>query len=230
MSRIRVKICCISSIDEAQLAIQAGADALGLVADMPSGPGIISDERVREIATATPPGVETFLLTSRSSAQDIIEHVQYCVPTTVQIVRHIDVAEYEKIQRALPATRRVQVIHVEDHDALDLIEHYQPFVHAFLLDSGTPNASNVELGGTGRTHDWEISAEFVRRSAKPVFLAGGLKADNIEAAVNQVSPWGLDLCSSVRSQGQLDRHKLEAFMQNAASLRSAGPVAVDLAP
>ena len=104
------------------MAIRHGADAIGLVADMPSGPGIIDDELVRDIAQATPPGVESFLLTSRQLGQDIVDHVKFCGTTTVQIVRHIDVTEYNVIKQQLPHTRRIQVIHVEDEGALDLIE------------------------------------------------------------------------------------------------------------
>ncbi len=210
--RTRVKVCCIASIDEAQMAIAAGADALGLVAEMPSGPGPIDDERIRTIAAATPPPVATFLLTSRERGRDIVDHARFCATNTVQVVSHIDPAEYESIVRALPEVRRVQVIHVEDESALDLIEAYAPHVHAFLLDSGRPSAAVAELGGTGRAHDWSISREFVARAAKPVFLAGGLRPENAAEAIATVQPYGLDLCSGIRSENQLDADKLVAFM------------------
>lgn len=191
---------------------------------MPSGPGIIDDELVREIAQATPPGVDSFLLTSREQGTEIAEQVEYCAPTTVQVVRHIDPVHYEVLQRRLPGTRLVQVIHVEDEGVLDLIPHYAPYVHAFLLDSGKPNASRVTLGGTGDVHDWQISAEFVNRSELPVFLAGGIGPDNATQAIQRVQPWGVDLCSSVRTQGQLDPTKLQQFM--AVVNRSSGSARV----
>jgi len=194
------------------MAVAAGADALGLVGEMPSGPGIIDDELAREIAAVAPPAVSTFLLTSRETGEAIAQHVEYCGPTTVQIVRHIDPAEYETIIRRLPTTRRVQVIHVEGEDALELVQLYEPFVHAFLLDSGRPDASVAELGGTGRSHDWSISADIVRTTHKPVFLAGGLNSDNAKAAIGSVRPFGLDLCSAVRTEGRLDERKLHRFM------------------
>ncbi len=194
------------------MAIAAGADALGLVAEMPSGPGPIDDERIRRIAAATPPPVATFLLTSRERGRDIVDHARFCATNTVQVVSHIDPAEYETIVRALPEVRRVQVIHVEDESALDLIEAYAPHVHAFLLDSGRPSAAVAELGGTGRAHDWSISREFVARAAKPVFLAGGLRPENAAEAIATVQPYGLDLCSGIRSENQLDADKLIAFM------------------
>ena len=193
------------------MAVRLGAHALGLVGEMPSGPGMISDELARDIARTVPPGVDTVLLTSRTTADGIADHAAFCGTSTVQIVQHIDPAEYPKLTRHLPALRRVQVIHVEDDGALDLIRAYEPHVHAFLLDSGRPNGATVELGGTGRVHDWRISAEFVRRSVKPVFLAGGLKPGNVTDAVREVRPYGVDLCSGVRTDGALDEALLTRF-------------------
>lgn len=215
---MRVKICCISSVDEARMAVRAGADALGLVGEMPSGPGVIDDRTVREIVEIVPPPVATFLLTQRCDAASIAEHVLDCGTNTVQIVNHIEPIEQARLARLLPrAIRRVQVIHIEDRDALDLIGAYAPHVHAFLLDSGRPAADIPELGGTGRVHDWEISAEFVRRSPLPVFLAGGLNSANVKEAMERVAPHGLDLCSGVRTGDRLDTAKLSAFMSAARS-------------
>ncbi len=212
MFRTRVKVCCIASRDEADMATAAGADALGLVARMPSGPGPIPDDRIADITAAALPPVATFLLTSETTAEAIAEHVSRTQPTTVQIVSHIDVAESRELAERLPHVRRVQVIHVEGREALDMISLYSPYVHAFLLDSGRPNAVIAELGGTGRAHDWAISADFVRASTRPVFLAGGLSASNVGEAIRQVRPYGLDLCSGVRTDGHLDAAKLDAFM------------------
>ena len=217
MHRTRVKICCIASIEEANMAIAAGADALGLVAEMPSGPGPIDDDTIAQIAAFAPPPLATFLLTSRTEADGIVDHARYCGTNTLQIVSHIDAIEYPAIIRALPHIRRVQVIHVEDAGAIDLLRQYEPYVHAFLLDSGRPNAAVTELGGTGRTHDWAISAACVAATKKPVFLAGGLAPDNVSRAISQVKPFGLDLCSGVRTNHQLDHKKLSAFMQAVAT-------------
>lgn len=208
----RVKVCCISSEAEAALAVACGANALGLVGPMPSGPGIIDETLAARIAATTPPGVETFLLTSRIEATDILAHVGSVRPSVVQVVQHVDPGVYPLLMKAAPEVKRVQVIHVEDAGALDLIGRYEPYVHAFLLDSGRPNADTVELGGTGRTHDWEISRRFVEATLRPVFLAGGLKPGNVSGAIGRVNPFGVDLCSGVRSNGDLDAEKLRAFM------------------
>jgi phosphoribosylanthranilate isomerase len=210
--RTRIKVCCIASTDEARMAIEAGADALGLVARMPSGPGPIADATIAEVTAFVPPPVATFLLTSETTAEAIAAHVRATNPSTVQIVSHIDPAESEKLAALEPHVRRVQVIHVEGPGALDLIPAYAPHVHAFLLDSGRPNAAVAELGGTGRAHDWAVSAAFVQATGRPVFLAGGLSAANVAAAIRQVRPYGLDLCSGVRTDGRLDPVKLAAFV------------------
>ena len=211
--RTRVKVCCISSLSEAETAVALGADALGLVGDMPSGPGIISDELARDIAAAVPPPVATFLLTSRTRGDEIAEHVGHCGCSAVQVVQHIDPAEHEVIRARQPRVRRVQVIHVEDAGALELIADYAPYVDAFLLDSGRPTATTPELGGTGRTHDWAVSRDFVARAARPVFLAGGLKPENVGEAIATVRPYGLDLCSGVRREDVLHAESLAAFMK-----------------
>lgn len=210
--RTRIKICCIASLAEARLAIRCGADAVGLVSVMPPGPRVIDNRTIAVIASGVPPPIATFLLTSGATAESIAEHVRRTGPSTVQIVLRIDPAESEKLVNLLPTTRRVQVIHVEDECALDLIPHYAPHAHAFLLDSGRPTLPIPEYGGTGRIHDWKVSAEFVRRSPLPVFLAGGLTVNNVGEAIRTVRPFGVDLCSGVRTDGRLDQEKLVAFI------------------
>lgn len=194
------------------LAVRHGADAVGLVGAMPSGPGPISDALIAEIAAAVPPPVASFLLTSETTADAIADHVRGTGASTVQMVCHIDPAEAARLTALIPTTRRVQVIHVEGLEALDLIPAYAPHVHAFLLDSGRPSLAVPEFGGTGRVHDWSVSAPFVRASPLPVFLAGGLTPANVADAIRTVRPYGLDLCSGVRTEGALDAKKLDAFM------------------
>ncbi|RKQ97013.1 phosphoribosylanthranilate isomerase [Kushneria sinocarnis] len=208
----RLKICCISSLAEAELAVAAGADALGLVGDMPSGPGVLDDDTIRLIAREVPPPVATFLLTREREAGHIAEHMHYCGCDTVQIVNHVDPGEHVLLAEQLPDRRRVQVIHVEDEWAPRLIERYADRVHAFLLDSGRPSAALPELGGTGRVHDWSISARFVEQSPRPVFLAGGLSPANVTEAIAQVAPFGLDICSGVRVSGALDESRLREYV------------------
>lgn len=214
----KVKICCISSPAEAQMAIRAGASALGLVAEMPSGPGVISDEMIRAIARSVPPPVATFLLTSRTEATGIAAHQQATGANTVQIVDALTAGSYAELRTALPGIALVQVVHVIDEASIDEALAIAPQVDALLLDSGNPNLAVKELGGTGRVHNWAISRRIVEQSGVPVFLAGGLRPDNVQAAVEAVQPWGLDLCSGVRTEGRLDEQKLAAFFAALAAL------------
>jgi phosphoribosylanthranilate isomerase len=211
MPRPRVKICCIVSIAEARLAVSAGASALGLVGRMPSGPGVVDDTLIAEIAAIVPPPVATFLLTSETRADAIVDHVRRCRTNTVQLVDRVEVTAHAAIRRALPHVKIVQVLHVADADVVDEARALAGAVDAFLLDSGNPKLAVKELGGTGRVHDWGLSRRIVEAVDRPVFLAGGLRADNVSEAIARVKPFGVDLCSSVRSEGRLDAAKLAAF-------------------
>ncbi len=209
----RIKICCISSVSEAQEAIRCGASALGLVGAMPSGPGVISDEQIRTIAQGVPPPIATFLLTSETDASAIIAHQKRARTSTVQIVDALTRGTYQEIRVALPGVKLVQVIHVVDEASVDYALEVADGVDALLLDSGNPNLAVKELGGTGRVHNWQLSRQIREQVSKPIFLAGGLHADNVREAIETVEPFGLDLCSGVRTNGQLDGRKLESFFE-----------------
>lgn len=210
----RVKICCISSLAEAQLAIAHGAAALGLVSHMPSGPGVISEEMIADIAARVPPGVATFLLTSKQDVDAIIAQQRCCGTNTIQLCDHLLTGTHQDLRAALPGIKIVQVIHVTGEQSLREAEEVAPFVDAILLDSGNQKLAVKELGGTGRTHDWSISRKIRERINVPIFLAGGLKPENVAAAIAQVTPFGLDICSGVRTNGHLDAAKLRQFFIN----------------
>ncbi len=213
--RIRIKICCISSIKEANTAIELGADAIGLVAKMPSGPGPIDDELIRLIAQSAPPLIGTFLLTSETSADEIIKHHHRTRTNTIQIVDQLSLGTYSQIKEALPSVKIVQVIHVIDSNSVDLAIKLSDCVDALLLDSGNPNLQIKELGGTGRVHNWNLSRQ-IRDNAKcPVILAGGLNPENVRQAIEEVQPYAIDVCSGVRTNGVLDINKLGSFVRNA---------------
>jgi phosphoribosylanthranilate isomerase len=175
MSKPRVKICCISSIDEARIAIEHGASALGLVGHMPSGPGVIGDELINQIVKTVPPPISTFLLTSETKPQDIITHYKKVYTTTIQIVDELEKRAYETIRKELPNVKLVQVIHLIDDNSVKEAIEISKFVDAILLDSGNPNLSIKELGGTGRTHNWDLSREIRNSIPIPLFLAGRIE-------------------------------------------------------
>jgi len=207
----RIKICCIGSVAEAQLAVAHGASALGLVSEMPSGPGVIPDDQISAIAATVPKFIGTFLLTSRTDSAPIIEHIRRCGTNTVQLVDAVGENVYQDLRRELPDIRIVQVVHVTGDAAVEEARRIAGRVDALLLDSGNPTLEIKELGGTGRTHDWNRSRQIVDSVKCPVFLAGGLNHRNILDAVRQVQPYGVDICTGVRTEGRLDPLKLTDF-------------------
>jgi len=211
--KTRVKICCIASEEEARLAVSFGAAALGLVAAMPSGPGPIPDKLIWSIARSVPPPVATFLLTCQTQAGAIVVHHMRTQTSAIQLVDTPEPGAVDAIRLVLPAVKIVRVIHVCGEHSLDEALQAAGQADALLLDSGNPDLPVKELGGTGRVHDWRLSRRIVEQSRVPVFLAGGLNAANVREAIGQVRPFGVDLCSGVRTHGRLDPNKLEAFFR-----------------
>ncbi len=209
----KIKICCIASVDEALLAVKHGAAALGLVSAMPSGPGPISEELIAEIVPHIPKGILSFLLTSKQDAASIIAQQRKTKVTTLQLVDSVTVDVYRELRKELPGVSFVQVIHVLNESSVNEAKSVAPLVDMILLDSGNPKLAVKELGGTGRRHDWSVSRKIVESVNVPVFLAGGLKAENVREAIDTVRPYGLDLCSSVRTDGKLDESKLKTFIK-----------------
>ena len=209
----RVKVCCISSVDEAALAIRCGASALGLVSAMPSGPGVIEEELIASIAAQVPPGVASFLLTSAQQPETIIAQQRLCRTNTVQLVDSIQPRDYPMLREALPGIALVQVIHVRDESSIEEAQSVAPWVDAVLLDSGNPSLEVKELGGTGRRHDWSVSRRIRESLDIPIYLAGGLTPENVREAVETIGPFGLDICSGVRTNGRLDEAKLTRFFE-----------------
>jgi phosphoribosylanthranilate isomerase len=210
---IKVKICCINSIAEAKMATSYGASAIGLVGRMPSGPGAIEDELIKSIAITIPPPIATFLLTCETSAEQIINHHQRTFTNTIQLVDELHEKDCAIIKKALPAIKLVQVIHIIDEVSIEQAIKVSENVDAILLDSGNPKLTIKELGGTGRTHDWKLSRKIQESINIPLFLAGGLNAENVRQAIDVVNPYGVDVCNGVRTNGQLDENKLKAFFE-----------------
>src|SRR5690348_441669 len=212
----RVKICCIASVEEAWMAIEAGASAVGLVSAMPSGPGPIPEELIAEIAVTIPPGVSSFLLTCLQDAASIINQQRRLRVNTIQICDRLTEGSYQDLREALPGISLVQVVHVTGPEAVGEAIAVAPHVDAVLLDSGNQSLAIKELGGTGRTHDWTLSRTIREAIDVPMYLAGGLNPANVARAIREVQPFGIDVCSGLRTNGRLDQHKLVEFF-NAAN-------------
>jgi len=196
------------------LAVEAGASALGLVSRMPSGPGVIGDELIAEIAATVPPAIGTFLLTSRQSVEEIVAQQRFCRTNTVQICDHLAHGTHRELKLALPGISVVQVVHVTGPESVEEAAALTD-VDAILLDSGNQKLAVKELGGTGRTHDWSLSRAIRERVKVSLFLAGGLTPENVAQAVREVGPFGVDICSGVRTDGKLDGEKLKRFIASA---------------
>ena len=209
---MRVKICCIASNAEADLAITAGADALGLVSAMPSGPGPIPESDITSIVQYVGDRAATVLLTSRQDASTIADQLDRIQPTVVQLVDELAEREYHALRASHPQVVLMQVIHVRHRASVQEAERIAPYVDAILLDSGNPTAAVKELGGTGRIHDGSISRAIRDAVHVPVFLAGGLRASNVAEAVAAVRPFGVDVCSGVRVEGRLDADAVHRFI------------------
>lgn len=201
------------------MAISAGASALGLVSKMPSGPGVISEDRIAGIAVVVPPAVSTFLLTSEQDAEAIIVQQRRTRVNTLQLCDRLPSGSHEALRTALPGVSLVQVVHVQGPEALEEAESVEPVVDAILLDSGNPDGLRKELGGTGRVHNWTVSRQIRKKLRIPVFLAGGLTSENVTQAMNAVAPFGLDVCSGVRTEGKLDPLKLREFVHAITMVR-----------
>lgn len=211
MSKPKVKICCIASIAEAWMAIAHGASCIGLVSAMPSGPGPIEEELIAEIAAVVPPGVSSFLLTSKQDVASIIDQQRRLGVNTLQLVDRLEDGTHADLRAALPGVKIVQVIHVTGPESVEEAQTVARYVDAILLDSGNQSLQVKELGGTGRTHDWSLSRRIRETIDVPLFLAGGLRPDNVAEAVHAVQPYGIDVCSGLRTDGKLDPVKLGAF-------------------
>lgn len=208
---VRFKVCCIQSVEEAALALEHGASAIGLVSAMPSGPGPIPDDRIREISRWATPRTRTFLLTSRTDVAGIAAQVREAGVNTVQLVDALPRGAHTALRAMLPTVRLVQVIHVRGPESVEEARAVAPLVDELLLDSGNPSAAVKELGGTGRVHDWAVSRRIVREAGVPVWLAGGLRPENVLGAVREVEPHGVDVCSGLRLDGALQADRLARF-------------------
>lgn len=214
---IQVKVCCILNAKEAQMAIDAGADAIGLVSAMPSGSGVIRDDEILEIANFAKNKIDIFLLTCQTTGSKIIQQFHAFSPDYLQLVDYVSEKDYRILRRRIPKAKLIQIIHVIDDESLEMAMHYSKLADGLLLDSGNPNQSTKILGGIGKVHNWELSRKIVDAVKIPVFLAGGLNPQNITEACQQVHPYGVNLCNGIREKGQLQQSKLKVFIDKVRS-------------
>ena len=180
---------------------------------MPSGPGVISEKLISEIAAFIPPSIGSFLLTSKQTAEEIIQQQKRCKVNSIQLCDTVKQNELEILRKELPGISFIQVIHVKDRNSIEDALTVSRFVDALLLDSGDKESEIKELGGTGRIHNWDISKDIREKAHSPIFLAGGLNPNNVINAITKVQPFGVDVCSELRTNGILDEKKLAEFIR-----------------
>lgn len=209
--RIRTKLCCIQDARELQHAVAAGADALGFVGQGLSGPEVIDDDAaIASLVAQVPPPVDPWLLTRETDPIALVTQVTTTGVKTVQLCDRVTASTAAALRAAVPGVRLVQVIHVAGPETLEDARDAAQHADALLLDSGAP--AEGAWGGTGRTHDWSVSAAVVEATDRPVILAGGLRPDNVGEAIATVRPWMVDLCSGIRRDGVLDPALAGAFV------------------
>lgn len=209
---MRTKICGINNKDDMERALKAGASALGfLVGITHVAEDKVDADTARQLISIMPPFTTSVAVTHLTNANDIIELVKYIMSTTVQIHDYIPPYEVSLIKEALPGIKIIKAIHVTGPESLDLANSFEPFVDALLLDSRTTD----RLGGTGITHDWDLSSLIVRSSKVPVILAGGLNPENVYQAVRKVHPFAVDVNSGVETNQKKDYQKIVKFIYEA---------------
>lgn len=212
---MRAKICGINTWENARIALDCGADALGfLVGITHLAEDKIEVEDAKKIIDKLPPFVSTVAVTHLQDPKKIVEMCKYLGVTTLQIHDYISPEEVAFCKEELKLVKIIKAVHVLDGDkqgTIDMAHSFEKVADTLLLDSRTAE----RLGGTGKTHDWNISKEIVEQLNIPVMLAGGLTDQNVYDAVKKVRPYAVDVNSGVEIAGDKDWDKVYGFITNA---------------
>jgi len=223
---VTVKICGVRRVADALLAIDAGADEIGLLVGQRHTSGdFISIETAAEIVAACAGRVTPVLVTHVEDPAAVHELAQRAGVSAIQVHSEMSPEAMGRLRElgARDGTggyRLRKSWHVTGPESLVYGEAYRNVADAFLLDS--VNAATGQVGGTGRAHDWSLSREIVERCTRdggrsvPVILAGGLNPDNVAAAVRQVRPAGVDVNSGTKGpDGFKDEARVRALVRAA---------------
>ena len=211
---MKVKICGIKSESELALALNAGADAVGFITDVPvDTPRKISLEIAANLISKVPIFVTSVMVIMPENADIAIEMVQKARPSAVQIHNDLDITELVKIKESGVKLIKTLKVSQDSKSAsiLKQVDALKGVADAVLLDT----AIGGKTGGTGVTHNWEVSAKVIRRSPIPIILAGGLIPKNVGEAVRTVCPYAVDTASGVETNGMKDKKKVTEFIRNA---------------
>ena len=211
MSRVRVKICGIASREDLLIAVEAGADAVGFIVDVPQSPRNLSIDEATKLIEATPIFVDTVMVTVPT---DVNHLEKICEESDADIIQiHGSSHLYKEIRDRLPDARLICGVQARSEVPIDAVLEAANLFNAVLVDSHVPG----KYGGTGKTHDWELSKRFRQLiRPKPLILAGGLRPDNVNEAIRMVKPYAVDVSTGVESRpGVKDRKKVFEFLRNA---------------
>ena len=216
----RVKICGVTCLEDLRVAVDAGADAIGLLVDVPvDSPREISPGRAAELVAEVPPFVTTVLVTMPETPERAVELVRTVESDAIQIHGDMGVGDLAY----LTATVDASVVKVLDAAALERTSRYADVADALLVDSVDEDGG----GGTGRTHDWKRTRAIADDLHSPIVLAGGLTPENVAEAVRTVEPFAVDVASGVERDagtakegdenpaGRKDADAVAAFVENA---------------
>jgi phosphoribosylanthranilate isomerase len=219
---VRVKICGIRSREEAEIAVAAGADAIGLlVGQIHESPDFISAETAREICAALGPFVVPVLVTHLTDLAAITELAQQVPAWAIQLHSDLSCEALHQLRRTLAPRKLLGKVSVEGPGAVARALEIDNFVDALLLD--TCDRATNRVGGTGLVHDWNLSSQIARQSRVPVILAGGLTAANVVEAIDRVHPWGVDVNTGVKGDaGRKSAVRCGQFVCAAKTVRSSG--------
>lgn len=206
-----IKVCGIQTLEDAVLCIDAGANTLGFLVGLTHlAEDKVSAEQAGSIIAAVKNKVRTVMVTHLTDPDEVTEIAKKIGVSTVQIHDDMPVDAIRILRKTLPGFTLIKAVHVIGDDALQKAKLFEDCVDFILLDSRTKD----RLGGTGMTHDWNISRQIASQSKLPVILAGGLNPDNIDAAIASVRPAGIDANSGLENrEGRKDFQKVAAFVK-----------------
>lgn len=210
-----MKVCGLTREEDVAIAVEAGADAVGFILGIPSSPRNLTLEKAERLVSKVPVFVDSVIVTAPKSFEWLIEVVQRVKPSAIQI-HGKEQLDFTEIRRKLGNTRLIKTVYVKEALDKETLKELKDF-DAILLDS----FSKGQYGGTGKIHDWGLSAK-IREAVKhvPVILAGGLKSENVKEAILKVQPYAVDVASGVEQEpGIKDHEKVRAFVENAKQIK-----------
>ncbi len=215
---MKVKICANTSIEEAQMCLDAKADIIGiLVGQEHASSDFVDKQKAKEICNYINKRCDVSLVTHLTDAKRIIELTEYIGNNIIQLHSDIKEEEVEKIKKRLPNIKLVRLIHVASDGTICTDYKKMKYADYYLLDSF--NLKTNQVGGTGLTHDWKKSRELIELLDKPTFLAGGLNPNNVSLAINTARPYGVDVNSGCKNDFEKkDKEKVKQFVKNAKKI------------